>query len=35
MYEPNIDAFCANSSSIKWRVERAHLTLQDWLVKEM
>lgn len=35
MYELNIDTFCANSSSAKGRVERAHLTLQDRLVKEM
>ncbi len=35
MYELNIDIFCANSSSAKGRVERAHLTLQDRLVKEL
>ncbi|MFC6144066.1 ISNCY family transposase [Paraburkholderia silvatlantica] len=35
MYELNIDTFCANSSPAKGRVERAHLTLQDRLVKEM
>ncbi|MEI6003485.1 ISNCY family transposase [Paraburkholderia bengalensis] len=35
MYELNIDAFCANSSPAKGRVERAHLTLQDRLVKEL
>lgn len=35
MYELNIATFCANSSSAKGRVERAHLTLQDRLVKEM
>ncbi|MGS0979383.1 ISNCY family transposase [Burkholderia glumae] len=35
MYELNIDTFCANSSQAKGRVERAHLTLQDRLVKEM
>ncbi len=35
MYELNIDSFCANSSSAKGRVERAHLTLQDRLVKEL
>ncbi len=29
MFELNIDTFCANSSSAKGRVERAHLTLQD------
>lgn len=31
MFELNIDTFCANSSSAKGRVERAHLTLQDRL----
>src|SRR5690348_17407428 len=35
MYELNIDTFCANSSSAKGRVERAHLALQDRLVKEL
>ncbi|QRR07004.1 ISNCY family transposase [Burkholderia sp. MS455] len=35
MYELNIDTFCANSSLAKGRVERAHLTLQDRLVKEL
>jgi len=35
MYELNIDTICANSSSAKGRVERAHLTLQDRMVKEM
>ncbi|WP_233888566.1 ISNCY family transposase [Paraburkholderia flagellata] len=35
MYELNIETFCANSSSAKGRVERAHLTLQDRLVKEL
>ncbi|KVD82942.1 ISNCY family transposase [Burkholderia ubonensis] len=35
MYELNVDTFCANSSSAKGRVERAHLTLQDRLVKEL
>ena len=35
MFELNIDTFCANSSSAKGRVERAHLTLQDRLVKEL
>ena len=34
MYELFIDTFCANNSA-KGRVERAHLTLQDRLVKEM
>ncbi len=33
MYELNLDTFCANSSSAKGRVERAHLTLQDRLAK--
>jgi transposase len=35
MYELNIDTWCVNSSSAKGRVERAHLTLQDRLVKEL
>jgi hypothetical protein len=35
MYELNIDTFCANSSPAKGRVERANLTLQDRLVKEL
>lgn len=35
MFELNIDTFCANSSQAKGRVERAHLTLQDRLVKEL
>jgi transposase len=35
LYELNIDTFCANSPSAKGRVERAHLTLQDRLVKEL
>ncbi|MCX5545332.1 ISNCY family transposase [Paraburkholderia sp. CNPSo 3076] len=35
MYELNIGTFCANSSPAKGRVERAHLTLQDRLVKEL
>jgi hypothetical protein len=35
MCELNIDMFCANSSSAKGRVEHAHLTLQDRLVKEL
>ncbi|CBW76769.1 Transposase (plasmid) [Mycetohabitans rhizoxinica HKI 454] len=34
MYEPNIDTFCANSSSAKRRVERAHLTLKDRLARK-
>ena len=33
--ELNIDMICANSSQAKGRVERAHLTLQDRLVKEL
>lgn len=32
--ELNITGICANTSSAKGRVERAHLTLQDRLVKE-
>jgi transposase len=35
LYELNIDGICANSSQAKGRVERANLTLQDRLVKEM
>lgn len=35
MHEPNIQTICANTSSAKGRVERAHLTLQDRLVKEL
>jgi hypothetical protein len=35
LYELNIDAFCVNSSQAKGRVERANLTLQDRLVKEL
>jgi hypothetical protein len=35
MYQLNIDTFCANNSPAKGRVERAHLTLQDRLVKEL
>jgi hypothetical protein len=35
MYELNIDTWCANSSQAKGRVERANLTLQDRLVKEL
>lgn len=34
MHELNIQGICANTSSAKGRVERAHLTLQDRLVKE-
>ena len=35
MNELNISGICANTSSAKGRVERAHLTLQDRLVKEL
>ena len=35
LYELNIDAICANTPAAKGRVERAHLTLQDRLVKEL
>lgn len=35
MYELNIDTWCANSSSAKGCVERAHLTLQDRVAKEL
>ncbi len=35
MYELNIESLCANSSQAKGRVERANLTLQDRLVKEL
>jgi transposase len=35
MTELNIDVICANSAPAKGRVERAHLTLQDRLVKEL
>jgi hypothetical protein len=35
MYELNIESLCANSSQAKGRVERANLSLQDRLVKEM
>ncbi|CAI0799445.1 Transposase and inactivated derivatives [Serratia entomophila] len=34
MHELNIRTICAETSSAKGRVERAHLTLQDRLVKE-
>ncbi|MEI9916125.1 MAG: ISNCY family transposase [Methylovirgula sp.] len=34
LHELNIDILCANSSQAKGRVERAHQTLQDRLVKE-
>jgi transposase len=35
LYELNIETWCANSSQAKGRVERANLTLQDRLVKEL
>lgn len=35
MRELNIDVICANSAPAKGRVERAHQTLQDRLVKEL
>jgi len=35
LFELNIDTFCANTSQAKGRVERANLTLQDRLVKEL
>jgi len=35
MSELNIDVLCANSPQAKGRVERAHQTMQDRLVKEM
>jgi hypothetical protein len=34
LYELNIDGICANTPAAKGRVERAHLTMQDRLVKE-
>ena len=34
-YELNVDTFCVNSSQAKGRVERANLTFQDRLVKEL
>jgi hypothetical protein len=34
LYELNIDAICANTPVARGCVERAHLTLQDRLVKE-
>jgi len=33
--ELNIEILCANTSQAKGRVERAHYTLQDRLVKEL
>jgi hypothetical protein len=35
LYELNIDLICANSCQAKGRAERANLTLQDRLVKEL
>jgi transposase len=35
LFELNIEGICANSSQAKGRVERAHQTLQDRLVKEL
>jgi transposase len=35
LFELNIESICANSSQAKGRVERANLTLQDRLVKEL
>lgn len=35
LYELNVEIICANSSQAKGRVERANLTLQDRLVKEL
>ena len=35
LYELNIDIWCANTSQAKGRVERANLTLQDRLVKQL
>ena len=35
MHSLNIDIICANTPAAKGRVERAHLTLQDRLVKEL
>jgi hypothetical protein len=35
LYELNVDGICANTAAAKGRVERAHLTLQDRLVKEL
>ena len=35
LYELNIDGICANTPAAKGRVERAHRTLQDRLVKEL
>ncbi len=35
LYQLDIEAFCANTRQAKMRVERANLTLQDRLVKEL
>lgn len=35
LYQLNIESLCANTSQAKGRVERANLTLQDRLVKEL
>src|ERR1700712_2202189 len=35
MQDLNIDVICANTAAAKGRVERAHQTLQDRLVKEL
>jgi hypothetical protein len=35
LYELNIDGMCANTPAAKGRVDRAHQTLQDRLVKEL
>ena len=35
LHELNVDIICANSPQAKGRVERAHKTLQDRLVKEL
>jgi hypothetical protein len=35
LYELNIEGTCANTQQPKGRVERAHQTLQDRLVKEL
>jgi hypothetical protein len=35
LHELNVESICANSSQAKGRVERANLTLQDRLVKEL
>ncbi len=35
LYELNIDGICANTPAAKGRVERAHLTMQVRLVKEL